>query len=77
MIFTVGMKTVSFMIQMFDNSKKLRKIYLSGGELMLVENMYDSLQKFIDNDWAKDIELEYNTVPLNKYTLELLSYGTF
>tara|TARA_B100000941_G_scaffold263258_1_gene216540 strand:- start:65 stop:967 length:903 start_codon:yes stop_codon:yes gene_type:complete len=49
-----------FYEQMFNNSKNLRKIYLSGGEPTLVENMYDLLQKFIDNDWAKDIELEYN-----------------
>ena len=49
-----------FYEQMFDNSKNLRKIYLSGGEPTLVENMYDLLQKFIDNNWAKDIELEYN-----------------
>jgi len=49
-----------FYEQMFNNSKNLRKIYLSGGEPTLVENMYDLLQKFIDNNWAKDIELEYN-----------------
>lgn len=50
----------NFYEQMFEKSNHLRKIYLSGGEPTLVENMYDLLQRFIDQGWAKDIELEYN-----------------
>ena len=48
----------------FDNvdrdCKHLKKIYFSGGEPTLVENMYDMLQKFIESGQAKNMELEYN-----------------
>ena len=45
----------------FDNSSTgTKKIYFSGGEPTLVENMYDMLQKLIDSGMAKDMELEYN-----------------
>jgi sulfatase maturation enzyme AslB (radical SAM superfamily) len=47
--------------EQFDNSSNgTRKIYFSGGEPTLVENMYDMLQKLIDSGMAKDMELEYN-----------------
>jgi hypothetical protein len=50
----------NFYSELYKNSSNLRKIYLSGGEPTLVENLYDILQKFIDDGLAKDIELEYN-----------------
>ena len=45
----------------FDNSASgTKKIYFSGGEPTLVENMYTMLKKLIDAGISKDMELEYN-----------------
>lgn len=49
-----------FFNEVNKNSNSTRKIYFSGGEPTLVENMYDMLEKIIDSGMAKDIELEYN-----------------
>tara|TARA_B100001057_G_scaffold419891_1_gene439945 strand:+ start:3270 stop:4802 length:1533 start_codon:yes stop_codon:yes gene_type:complete len=50
----------NFFDEFDDNSVGTKKIYFSGGEPTLVENMYDMLQKLIDSGMAKDMELEYN-----------------
>ena len=50
----------NFFEQFDSSSAGTRKIYFSGGEPTLVENMYDMLQKLIDSGIAKDMELEYN-----------------
>lgn len=49
-----------FFDEVNKNSNSTRKIYFSGGEPTLVENMYDMLEKIIDSGMAKNIELEYN-----------------
>jgi organic radical activating enzyme len=49
-----------FFNEVNKNSNSTRKIYFSGGEPTLVENMYDMLEKIIDSGMAKNIELEYN-----------------
>ena len=53
------MKIVNFMNKCLI-IKELKKDIFEWWRTTLVENMYDLLQKFIDNNWAKDIELEYN-----------------
>ena len=52
--------TPHFFNQFDETAYNSRKIYFSGGEPTLVENMYTMLQKLIDDGVAKDMELEYN-----------------
>ena len=52
---------IPYFFDQFDGSASgTKKIYFSGGEPTLVENMYTMLQKLIDAGISKDMELEYN-----------------
>ena len=52
---------IPYFFNEFDSSASgTRKIYFSGGEPTLVENMYTMLKKLIDAGISKDMELEYN-----------------
>jgi len=44
-----------------DNMHNLRRVYMAGGEPLLIERHYEFLQKCIDLDYSKNIVLEYNT----------------
>ena len=44
-----------------SNMPNIRRVYMAGGEPLLIEKHYDFLQLCIDNDCAKNIYLEYNT----------------
>lgn len=44
-----------------DISVDLKKIYMAGGEPLLIDKHYDFLEKCIEKDYAKNIILEYNT----------------
>ena len=44
-----------------SNIKNIEHVYFAGGEPMLIERHYDFLQKCIDQDRAKDMQIEYNT----------------
>jgi MoaA/NifB/PqqE/SkfB family radical SAM enzyme len=40
---------------------QLKRIYLAGGEPFLIEGQFDLLKRCVDNGYAKDITLEYNS----------------
>lgn len=46
---------------MFKLSEKVKVIYINGGEPMLIKRHWEFLQKLVDEDRAKDIELQYST----------------
>ena len=47
--------------QMEKHIKNLRKIYIVGGEPLLIKAHYDFLQKCVDESIAQKVELEYNS----------------
>lgn len=51
----------SFWDQLESNSHNIQMVYMAGGEPLLIERHYDFLQKCIDTDVAKNIDVEYNT----------------
>jgi len=51
----------TFWQQLEDNMPDMRKVYLAGGEPMMIERHFEFLQKCIDNNHAHHIVLEYNT----------------
>lgn len=46
---------------MFKVSEHVKTIYINGGEPMLIKRHWEFLQKLVDDDRAKDIELQYST----------------
>ena len=46
---------------LIDNSNKLRYLYINGGEPLLIDKYKIFLQKLIDLDLAKNIEIQYST----------------
>ena len=63
----------TFWNQIESNMNKIEKVYMAGGEPLLIERHYEFLNKCIKDDVAKNIELEYNTngTTLSSKTLEL------
>ena len=47
--------------QMNSNIKEIKKLYIVGGEPLMIDKHYEFLQKCIDQDCAKNIVVEYNT----------------
>ena len=50
-----------FWDQIEKNLNNIQRVYMAGGEPLLIERHYEFLQKCIDNNVAKNITLEYNT----------------
>ena len=51
----------SFWQQLESNIKNIRHVYMAGGEPLLIERHYDFLNKCIEQGYAHQITLEYNT----------------
>lgn len=50
-----------FWQQLENNISNIEHVYFAGGEPMLIERHYDFLEKCIEQDAAKNIQIEYNT----------------
>lgn len=50
-----------FWNQIESNMHNIQKVYMAGGEPLLIERHYEFLNKCVSNNTAKNIELEYNT----------------
>ena len=46
---------------MDNNIDQIRKLYIVGGEPLMIDRHYEFLQKCVDKDCAKNIIVEYNT----------------
>ena len=46
---------------MDDNIEQIRKLYIVGGEPLMIDRHYEFLQKCVDQGHAKNIIVEYNT----------------
>ena len=71
-----------YWVQMDNNIDQIRKLYIVGGEPLIIDRHYEFLQKCVDQDCAKNIIVEYNTELINinniasgkvKITLMLIS----
>lgn len=51
----------SYWHQMDNNIKNIKKLYIVGGEPLLINKHYEFLQKCVDLDCAKNITIEYNS----------------
>lgn len=47
--------------QMYANISEIRKLYIVGGEPLMIDRHYEFLQKCIDGGYANKITVEYNT----------------
>jgi hypothetical protein len=61
-----------------DNIENLKLIEFSGGEVLLMDEHYEMLQYFIDNNKQSQIELRYNTnfSTINYKNFDILKYWT-
>ena len=50
-----------YWVQMDDNIEQIRKLYIVGGEPLMIDRHYEFLQKCVDQGHAKNIIVEYNT----------------
>ena len=50
-----------YWVQMDSNIEEIRKLYIVGGEPLMIDRHYEFLQKCVDQDCAKNIIVEYNT----------------
>jgi hypothetical protein len=50
-----------YWVQMDNNIDQIRKLYIVGGEPLMIDRHYEFLQKCVDRDCAKNIIVEYNT----------------
>lgn len=50
-----------FWQQLERNADTIEHVYFAGGEPMLIERHYDFLEYCVQNDYAKNISVEYNT----------------
>jgi len=50
-----------YWVQMDNNIEQIRKLYIVGGEPLMIDRHYEFLQKCVDQDHAKNIIVEYNT----------------
>ena len=50
-----------YWVQMDNNIDQIRKLYIVGGEPLMIDRHYEFLQKCVDQDCAKNIIVEYNT----------------
>ena len=50
-----------FWQQLEKNANTIEHVYFAGGEPMLIERHYDFLEYCVQNDYAKNISVEYNT----------------
>lgn len=51
----------SFINQIEKNGHNLKKLYLIGGEPLLIKEQYQLLKLCVEKGWAKNISIEYNT----------------
>lgn len=51
----------TFWQQIEDNISNIQKVYMAGGEPLLIERHYEFLNKCVAKNVAKNIKLEYNT----------------
>jgi len=50
-----------YWVQMDNNIEQIRKLYIVGGEPLMIDRHYEFLQKCVDQGHAKNIIVEYNT----------------
>jgi len=51
----------SFWNQLYYNIPDIKRVYMAGGEPLLIEQHYDFLEKCIEKNCSKNIVIEYNT----------------
>ena len=51
----------SLMNELYDMFKSMKRIYLKGGEPTLLQSMYNYLEYPVDQGYAKDIQIKFNT----------------
>lgn len=72
-------ESTSFWEQLEANIPYLKKIYIAGGEPLMIKRHYDFLEKAIELGYAKDIVLNYNIngTLVNKKILDIWSHYNF